>query len=124
MSCPQCREKTTEQKIHRIYFNFSNNDSIKEDATSLQNRIDNLTFQLKVKETNINNLTKANEKLEKQTTGLRREVRNVENEIIGKNSAIHALKEQIKFCKQQCSDADNFRRENDYLKKNLDHLKK
>ncbi|XP_071652167.1 uncharacterized protein [Temnothorax longispinosus] len=40
-----------------------------------------------------------------------------------KNSAILALKEQIKFYKQQCSDANNYRKENEHLKKNLQHLK-
>ncbi|KAL6267590.1 hypothetical protein P5V15_000664 [Pogonomyrmex californicus] len=122
-SCPQCRDKTTEHKIRRIYFNFSNSDSIVEDATSLQEKIDNLTFQVKVRDENLKKLTKANEKLEKQTTGLRHEVRKVESEMSSKNNAIHALKEQIKFCKQQCSDIDNYKKENAHLKKNLEHLK-
>ncbi|XP_071570158.1 E3 ubiquitin-protein ligase TRAIP-like [Temnothorax nylanderi] len=122
-TCPQCRDRTTEQTIRRIYFNFSNSDSIAEDAASLQNRIDGLTFQLKLRDENLNKLTEANGKLETQTAGLRREVRNVESEMKGKNSAILALKEQIKFYKQQCSDANTYRKENEHLKKNLQHLK-
>ncbi|XP_071575097.1 E3 ubiquitin-protein ligase TRAIP-like [Temnothorax nylanderi] len=122
-TCPQCRDRTTEQTIRRIYFNFSNSDSTAEDAASLQNRIDSLTFQLKLRDENLNKLTEANGKLETQTAGLRQEVRNVESEMKGKNSAILALKEQIKFYKQQCSDANNYRKENEHLKKNLQHLK-
>lgn len=122
-TCPQCREKTTEAKIHRIYFNFSNNDTIKEDATCLQQKLDNLTFQVRLKDKNISNLTESNEKLEKMTTGLRQEVRKIESEMNGKNSAIHALKEQIKFYKQRCLDTESYVRENECLKKRLDNLK-
>lgn len=88
-----------------MYFNFSNN-AIVEDAPSLQNKIDNLT--------------KANETLEKQTTGLRHEIRKVESKIDCKNSKIHALKEQIRFYKQQCS--DSIRRKNKNLKKDICYL--
>ncbi|XP_036141912.1 E3 ubiquitin-protein ligase TRAIP isoform X2 [Monomorium pharaonis] len=122
-TCPQCREKTTDGKIHRIYFNFSNSDSIVEDATSLQHRIDNLLFQLKLKDTNLNNLTDSNKQLETKTTGLRQEVRKLESEIKSKDSAIRALKEQTKFLQQQCLDADNYKRENKHLKENLQNLK-
>ncbi|CAL1674120.1 unnamed protein product [Lasius platythorax] len=122
-TCPQCREKTTESKIHRIYFNFSNNDNIIEDSTTLQHRIDNLTFQLQLRDKNINNLMEIKEKLEKQTAGLRQEVRHVESEINGKNSAIHALKEQINFYKRQCQDMDTYKKETEQLKKNIESLR-
>lgn len=122
-TCPQCRERTTESKIYRIYFNFSNSDSIVEDPTSLQYKIDNLTLQLQLKDQNINNLTEIKEKLEKQTAGLRQEVKHVESEINGKNSAIHALKQQIKFYKQQCQDVDIYKNEIKQLKKNIESLK-
>ncbi|XP_072750375.1 uncharacterized protein Nopo [Anoplolepis gracilipes] len=122
-TCPQCRERTTESKIHRIYFNFSNSDSILEDPTSLQSKIDNMTFQLQLKDQNINNLTETKEKLETQTVGLRREVKQIESEINGKNSAIHALKEQIKFYKRQCQDTDAYKKEIEQLKKDIESLK-
>lgn len=76
-----------------------------------------------MKDQSINNLTEIKEKLEKQTTGLRQEVRHVESEINGKNSAIHALKEQIKFYKLQCQDTDTYKKENEKLKKNIEHLR-
>lgn len=122
-TCPQCRERTTENKIHRIYFNFSNNDSIVEDPTSLQNKVDNLTFQLQLKDQRINNLTEIKENLKTETAGLRQEVRKVESEINGKNSAIHALKEQIKFYKRQCQDVDTYKQEIEQLKKKNEGLK-
>ncbi|XP_029167529.1 E3 ubiquitin-protein ligase TRAIP [Nylanderia fulva] len=122
-TCPQCRERTTENKIHRLYFNFSNSDNIIEDSTSLQHKVDNLTFQLQLKDQNINNLTEVKEKLEKQTAGLRQEVRHVEKEINGKNSAIHALKEQIKYYKLQCQDTNTYKKEAEQLKNKIEHFK-
>ncbi|XP_011864954.1 PREDICTED: E3 ubiquitin-protein ligase TRAIP-like [Vollenhovia emeryi] len=122
-TCPQCRERTTEQKIHRIFFNISNNDSIVEDPASLQCKIDNLNFQVKLKDSHINNLAEDKQKLKKQVTGLRHEVQRVESELSGKNGAIYALQDQIKFYKQQCSDASNLAKENEQLKQKLEHLK-
>ncbi|KAG5318644.1 TRAIP ligase, partial [Pseudoatta argentina] len=122
-TCPQCRVITTTRTIHRIYFNFSNNDNIAEDAASLQNKIDNLNFQLKLKDKNLSNLTEDNDKLKNQTAGLRHKIYEVESEIVNQNSAIHAFKDQIKFYKQQCSNAENDRKENEELKKKLKFLK-
>ncbi|XP_018047569.1 PREDICTED: E3 ubiquitin-protein ligase TRAIP-like [Atta colombica] len=122
-TCPQCRVITTTRTIHRLYFNFSNNDSIAEDPASLQNKIDNLNFQLKLKDKNLSNLTEDNDKLKNQTAGLRHRIYEVESEVINQNSAIHAYKDQIKFYKQQCSNAENDRKENEELKKKLKFLK-
>lgn len=122
-TCPQCRVITTNRTIHRIYFNFSNNDSIVEDPASLQNKIDNLNFQLKVKDKKFSDLTEDNDKLKNETAGLRQRVIEVENEVNGKNSAIYACNEQIKFYKQRCSNAENDRKEKEKLTEKLKLLK-
>jgi len=83
-----------------------------------------LNFQLKLKDKNLNNLTEDNDKLKNQTAGLRHRIYEIENEAIKQNSAIHAYKDQIKFYKQQCSNAENDRKENEELKKKLKFLKK
>nr|XP_012216897.1 PREDICTED: E3 ubiquitin-protein ligase TRAIP-like isoform X2 [Linepithema humile] len=121
-TCPQCRERTTKHKIHRIYFNFPNNDSFVEDATSLQNKLDNVTFQLKLKDNVINNLTENKQELEKQTSGLRQEVKNVERELKSKDAAIRALQTQIKFFKQQCAELDECRKDYEQLKEKVENL--
>ncbi|KYN34496.1 TRAF-interacting protein [Trachymyrmex septentrionalis] len=122
-TCPQCRVITTTRTIHRIYFNFSNNDSIVEDAASLQNKLDNLNFQLKLKDKNLSNLTEDNGKLKHQTAGLRNRVYEVESEVAILNSVTRALKIQVKSYKEQCSNAENDRKENEELKKKLKFLK-
>ncbi|EZA57861.1 TRAF-interacting protein [Ooceraea biroi] len=121
-TCPQCRERTTESKIHRLYFNFSNDSNV-EDASVLEQKIDNLTFQLNLKEKNISNLTETQSKLQSVTKALREEIKHVESEIKSKNCAIAAFKDQLKFYKQECEEVHNQKREISRLKKHIENLK-
>jgi len=105
-TCPQCRERTATRRIYKLYFNFSNNDSLLEDNTSLLNKIENLNFQIKLKDDNINILTENNEKLKRQRTGLKQQVYKYESEISNKNSTIHELKEEIEIFKQQLDETN------------------
>jgi len=94
-----------------------------EDATTLQQKVDNMTFQVKLKEKDINNLTETRDKLQNMVVGLRTEVKRVESEVNSKNCVIHALKEQIEFYKVQCQDMDSQKKELERLKKNVEDLK-
>jgi hypothetical protein len=69
-SCPQCRNKTTEKTIHRVYFNVASNE-LDEDTSVLRNKIDNLKFQIHLKDTDIKNATEENHTLNSQNKGLR-----------------------------------------------------
>lgn len=69
-SCPQCRNKTTEKTVHRVYFNVASSDP-EEDASLLRNKIDNLTFQIHLKDTDIKNAAEENQTLNNQNKGLR-----------------------------------------------------
>ncbi|GAB1860601.1 TRAF-interacting protein [Camponotus japonicus] len=102
-TCPQCREKVTENKIYRVYFTFPNSETASDNADSslLQGRIDSLQFQILVKDKNIKYHLSKIATLEKQNAGLRQEVRKVESEINQKKSAIHALNEQITYFKEK-----------------------
>lgn len=123
-SCPQCREKTNQNKIHRIYFNFSNNDTIVEDTSVLQDKVDKLTYQILLKDKDIKYYTEKNENLEKVNSKLRIEVRKAESEVREKETAIYALKDQIKYFRQQCSEADVINQEVIRLRKKVENLKK
>ncbi|XP_018395173.1 PREDICTED: E3 ubiquitin-protein ligase TRAIP-like isoform X2 [Cyphomyrmex costatus] len=121
-TCPQCRLKATHQSSHRIYFNFSN-DVIEEDVATLQNRIDNMNFQLKLKDKDLNNLTEDNKNLKYQTNKLKQKIIEVESEITKKVNAIYAYKEQIISYKQYCMATENDKKENNELKKKIEHLR-
>lgn len=119
-SCPHCRHKVKQRQIQRLYFNFSNTESVTEDSFTLQQRVDNLLFQVKLKEKEIANFHADNDTLKKLNSGLRREVKRVENEVQQKNSAIHALKEQTIYFKHQSLETDSLKDENARLKARLE----
>lgn len=123
-SCPQCRERATKNTIHKIYFNFSNNDSIIEDPSFLQQRIENLNFQIKLKDREIDTLRAIEKKLEKETLGLRQEVRKVESSIKSKESAILAFKEQLEFYRHENQELKKFNEEINTYKHEIKLLKK
>lgn len=123
-SCPQCRERATLNTIHKIYFNFSNNDNIIEDPSCLRQRIESLKFQVDVKDREIDALKTTEKKLKKETLGLRQEVRKVESNIKSKDSAIFALKEQLKYFREANQEMNNCKSEIKLLKEELGLLKK
>ena len=123
-SCPQCREKATQSKIHRIYFNFSNNDTVTEDPTSLQANNDSLKFQVLIKEREVKQSQTKIETLKKETAGLRVEVRHLESQLAQKETAFYAVKEQVKYFKELSSESENAKKEVLRLKKKLDELRR
>lgn len=70
-TCPQCRCKVTEKTIHRIYFNICDGEGIKDDAVTLQHKLDNLNFQIKLKDKDVQNYKDKNHKLKGQQSALR-----------------------------------------------------
>ncbi|XP_043503286.1 E3 ubiquitin-protein ligase TRAIP-like isoform X2 [Polistes fuscatus] len=122
-TCPQCREKTDKSKIHRIYFNFSNNDTIVEDSSYLQEKVDKLTFQIVLKDKDLKHYKEQSETWKQHNSELRNEVRRAESEVREKENAIHALKEQIKYFRQQCSEVDVLKQEATRLKKKITDLR-
>jgi hypothetical protein len=69
-SCPQCRNKTTEKTIHRVYFNVGSND-LEENTSVLCNKIDELEHQIHLKDTDIKNVTIENHILKSENKELR-----------------------------------------------------
>ncbi|KAJ8897696.1 hypothetical protein PR048_003046, partial [Dryococelus australis] len=67
-SCPQCRNRTTESNIHRVFFNIQNDG--KEDAGSLRNQIENLKFSVQMKELEVKNATDEVNTLKKRNVKL------------------------------------------------------
>ncbi|XP_033228359.1 E3 ubiquitin-protein ligase TRAIP-like [Belonocnema kinseyi] len=119
-SCPQCREKVSAAKIHRIYFNFSNNEGIEEDSTTLQSRVESLEFKLLLKEKDLSHYVSKAETLDKQVRGLRKEVMKLENEKESFNTTIYALQEQAKYLKEQSVSAESKVKELEKLRKKIE----
>ncbi|XP_011692833.1 PREDICTED: E3 ubiquitin-protein ligase TRAIP-like isoform X1 [Wasmannia auropunctata] len=113
-TCPQCRARTAEDRIHKAHFTVSNTE---DNEDNLQGRIDSLKFQVLLNERNIKHYISKNAVLEKQNAGLRLEVRKVESEIRQKNSNIYALKDEIRYFKEK-------HQEYEVLKKELSEKKR
>ncbi|KOC69532.1 TRAF-interacting protein [Habropoda laboriosa] len=122
-SCPQCREKVTQSRIHRLYFTFSNNEIIESQGSSLQEKVDSLKFKILLKEKDIQHYSSKCVTLEKQNVGLKQEVRKVEGELNQKIAAIYALKEQITYFQEQSSHCNNLKKEIAQLKSKIEDLR-
>ncbi|KAL2711464.1 E3 ubiquitin-protein ligase TRAIP-like [Vespula squamosa] len=121
-TCPQCREKVTHSRIHRLYVTVSNETTVESDPYT-QDKLASLKFQILLKEKDINYFMSKNSTLEKQNAGLRREVRKLESETNEKNSAMYALKEQTKYFKEQLLGYESAKKEIMQLKKKLEELR-
>ncbi|XP_032685405.1 E3 ubiquitin-protein ligase TRAIP-like isoform X2 [Odontomachus brunneus] len=121
-SCPECRKKTSQEKIQRLYVTFATNETNSTDSLSMQERIDSLKFQVLLNEKNIKYYTSKNETLEKQNAGLRQEVRKVESEMNKKNSKIYLLKEQIRDLKEKYTERESLKHKLSQKEKELENL--
>ncbi|XP_078052093.1 zinc finger MYND-type containing 10 [Augochlora pura] len=97
-SCPQCRDKVTRQKIHRLHLTLSSSQGAEEDSCSLKEKIQNLEFKIRLKEKDIQYYTSKNITLDKQNDGLKREVRKVESELRKQSSTLYQLEMQHESC--------------------------
>ncbi|XP_018393723.1 PREDICTED: E3 ubiquitin-protein ligase TRAIP-like [Cyphomyrmex costatus] len=120
-TCPQCRVKTTNQRIKRIYLNFSNDDNVVKDSVSLQNEVDILNVQLKLRNDELNKLTKDNVKSRNEIAHLKQKIFEVEHKISSTNKIILIQKGQIKCYELLCS---NIKEENEKLKEKIKYFQK
>lgn len=122
-TCPQCRDKATERSIHRIYFNFSNDDSIcQTDSAKLQDEIISLNFKLTLSKKEITELKANNDKLDSLVVPLKQTILQNEKAIKKKESAIFALQEQIQYFKAICKDVAEKEKEIKTLNMKLEKL--
>lgn len=124
-TCPQCRCKVTEKTIHRIYFNVANAEGITDDVVTLQHKMDNLDFQIKLKDKDIQIGKDKNKKLKDQNFSLRNEVKELENKQSVSESVMHALKEQVAYFKLKAKESNRLNDEVVRLKekvKDLEHV--
>lgn len=77
-----------------------------------------------LKEKDVKHYTEKIETLEKQKKGLKQEVGKTEKEIKEKISTIYALKEQIKYFKEQNLEIEKIKKEMEQLQKNVENYKK
>nr|XP_012226829.1 PREDICTED: E3 ubiquitin-protein ligase TRAIP-like [Linepithema humile] len=110
-TCPQCRKRTTELDIHKIYFNSSNNDSFVEDTTFC--KINTIVIK------SVENITNKYEEMTKQfleqwESNLRQTLYNN----VVENCALQRLIEQ------HCIETDEYKKYTKRLKEKIKKLQK
>ncbi|XP_045581551.1 E3 ubiquitin-protein ligase TRAIP-like [Procambarus clarkii] len=118
-SCPQCRSKATEKSLVKLYFDTGGTDTSQVDPDTLQNHIDGLKFQVRLKDQEIKNLKDSNSTLTKQTKGLREECKKVESQVQVKETTIMALKTQLQFMDRITKEAQKAKDETKSLREHL-----
>lgn len=110
--------------VRRIYFNFSNADASTDDPVSLREKVDNLSLQLHESNAEIKRLNDIENLLKTQISALNEKLKETRQDLNFKHVEIWSLKDQIKFYKQQCTDAENNKKEIARLNKELKGLTK
>ncbi|XP_054278073.1 E3 ubiquitin-protein ligase TRAIP-like [Macrosteles quadrilineatus] len=123
-TCPQCREKQRPKNAVKVYFSVpSNFNCSQDDASALQNKVDSLNFQIKLKDTDLKNQKEDNDKLKFQTKGLREEVKKMRDELNIHQQQTYSYLEKIKTLKRECKQLNEYKLEADELRKQLDNYK-
>lgn len=86
--------------------------------------IDTLNFRITLLNKKNDELTEYNNNSKIQIFSFQQEIKNCEIEIKDKNSAIVALKEQLKYCKAQCADIADKDHQIKMLNTKLEELQK
>jgi hypothetical protein len=88
----------------------------------LQSKLDNLQFQLTLKDKDVKNFTDKYKKIKNQNVALRGELSESENKLRIHDSVVHALKDQISFFKSKAKERDRLIEELSKMKSKLKHM--
>ncbi|XP_043199336.1 E3 ubiquitin-protein ligase TRAIP-like isoform X1 [Amphibalanus amphitrite] len=94
-TCPQCRGKTHDKKLIKIFLDCSETSSEASDPNQLQNELDSLRFRLSLKTTEYNKAEEERQLLKEQHAGLRSEIKKLEKAGRSKDDTITAMKMQL-----------------------------
>lgn len=121
-TCPQCRHKTNQQSIHRVYFTLANTDHIEDDVGTLQSKIDNLNFQISLKDKDIKDYKEKYKIYQIQNACLRLEVSGVEDRLKSHESTVHGLRDRVTFYKSKATECERLADENQILKTKIRNM--
>lgn len=118
-TCPQCRHKTTEKNIVRVYFNNANVTSDNEDPTLLKYHVESLEYKLKLSEKEIKLLKAEKNAALHQTKGLRKEIKDMSSKVIVSEQKLLTTIDELKTLRCYCKQLSEVKMENEELKKEI-----
>ncbi|XP_045483319.1 E3 ubiquitin-protein ligase TRAIP-like [Harmonia axyridis] len=123
-TCPQCRCRTTEKSLNRVYFNFLNTEHIKDNVGTLQAKLDSANYRIQSLSKDLKDLTEAADSKEAQNIKLKELVSSLEKKIRSYESAINGLKDKASVYKHRACEADRLQCEVSSLKSALQDMEK
>ncbi|XP_050294940.1 E3 ubiquitin-protein ligase TRAIP [Anthonomus grandis grandis] len=120
-TCPQCRTKVTNKQLVRLFVTQSSGSN-EVDCSVLQNKIENLEWNMKLKDQEVKSVGTKNKELSTQNKNLRQYIKKLEADERGHESVIVALKDQIKFFKTEAQQANKYRDEAVSLRNELKNV--
>lgn len=122
-TCPQCRHVVLNDKIQRLYFNFSN-DIGTDNPVSLQATVDSLQFQNQLKGQEIRKCLQQLEDEKRQNFTLLEDLKKQTKQLENKESIVFALKEQAQHFQSRLLRLDESEKKVAELTQKLNQLKK
>ncbi|XP_035784271.1 E3 ubiquitin-protein ligase TRAIP-like [Anopheles albimanus] len=93
-TCPQCRNRCTESKLVKVYFNVAASASA-EDGAQLLVKLDNLTLRLHESEKSLKDFQKKNADHKEEQKKVRKILLGLEDQLRAKETALFAYKHEI-----------------------------
>ena len=121
-NCPQCRHTANERTLRKIYLAETDGET-KEDADTLQNKLDNVQFQVRLKDTEMSKLSDRNKELEGLLKGQKDEIKKLDTDKKHYKSQTESLKQHVKMLNEERRKYDEAMKETQELRLKLDKMK-
>lgn len=122
-SCPQCRAKSNEKSLNRIFFNVNHNGNM-EDTNTLQNKLDSAEFKLLLSNNEKKKLKEEMETYQKKAELLKDEVKRLKHEVQSSETNVNTLREQFHILKRRNKELEPVLQEVENLRKQIEFFKK
>ncbi|XP_053675506.1 E3 ubiquitin-protein ligase TRAIP [Anopheles nili] len=94
-SCPQCRNRCTEPRLVKVYFNVTTNLDASEDSATLLQKLDNQTLKIREQEKLLKDFEAKTTEHKGEQKKMRKTLLGLEEELRAKNTSIFAFKHEI-----------------------------
>ncbi|KAL5288261.1 TRAIP.2 family protein [Megaselia abdita] len=114
-TCPQCRNRTTQRNIFKIYFNHSDVNTVTDNG-SLQRRLDRALLQIERKGLEISKSKKEISLLKETKNNFLKTISGLEGKIAQNNHLFTSYAQQMQILRNEVNVLESLRSENEILK--------
>uniref|UniRef100_A0A182PMV1 RING-type domain-containing protein n=1 Tax=Anopheles epiroticus TaxID=199890 RepID=A0A182PMV1_9DIPT len=118
-TCPQCRNRCTEARLVKVYFNVTSNLDTTEDNASLLEKLDNLTLKVREQQKQLKTFEDKAVEHKGEQKKMRKTLLGLEDELRTKNTAMFALKHEVDMLRGDRKTVTKLQEELDRVKTQL-----